>query len=140
MVIPLVWKIIIAVVIVGLLIVTARTIVVLFRKNERMKEIIEHGVKVAAENEAKITLLTRGEAVNMDRAERLMALSALEYVPFREGVELPETKHNVRQVYRRLREKLRILARRDAISDSLDITAPDGPEVEEDDETKEAPK
>ena len=91
----------------------------------------------------EVKLLTTGDSVRLDEHERNMILSAIEYVPFREAVELPQTKAWVRKVWRRLREKIQLSIKKDRIPDRMDIT-PDRPErppeVEEDDETKEAPK
>ena len=89
----------------------------------------------------RVKLLAEGEDVALDQHERNMILSAIEYVPFREAVELPETKAWVRKVYRRLREKIQLSIKADRVPDRMDIPKEPSfePEVKEDDETKEAP-
>lgn len=76
----------------------------------------------------RVKLLTSGDSVILDEHERNMILSAIEYVPFREAVELPETKAMVRKIYRKLREKIQLSIKKE---DGLQPT-------KEDDETKEA--
>lgn len=69
-------------------------------------------------------LLTSGESVNLTWNEKGMILNAIEYVPFKEGIELPETKAQTRITWRELREKIKLHMKEDM--------------VKEDDETKGA--
>lgn len=136
---PLIGKIVIAAAILILFAIIAHTLISLINKNERLREREKRAIEAAVEATRKVNLLQEGDSIYLDQKERLMLLSALEYVPFREAVEIPETKHSVRQVYRRTREKLQILIRAYPIPDKMDII-PDPPEAKEDDETKEVPK
>lgn len=56
----------------------------------------------------RVKLLTTGDSVDLDQYERRMILSAIEYVPFREAIELPETRAFTRKVWRGLREKIQL--------------------------------
>ncbi len=105
-----------------------------FEKIFRRKELAKYKTSAALlekevdEKTEEIRLLTTGESVNLDQHERNMILSAIEYVPFREAVELPETKAMVRKIYRGLREKIQLCIKKE-----------DGPQpVKENDETREA--
>lgn len=135
---PLIGKIIIAAVIVISFAIITRTIISLFNKNEKLREREKRAIEVAVEATRKINLLTEGDSIYLDQKERMMLLSALEHIPFKEAVEIPETKHSIRQVYRRVREKLQILIRAYPTPDKMDVTPEPEPEVKEDDETKEA--
>jgi len=98
----------------------------------RRKELVKYKTSAALlekeveEKEDLIKRLTTGNSVALDQPERRMILSAIEYVPFREAVELPETKAHIRNVWRRTREKIQ-----------LSIKKEDREPIE-DDETKEA--
>ena len=72
------------------------------------------------EKKAQIKRLITGETMHLDQHERRMILKAIEAPTFKAMIEAPKTKHYVRIVFRKLREKLK-----------LSIKA-------EDDETKEA--
>ena len=65
------------------------------------------------EKAAQIKRLTTGDSMHLDQHERRMILSAIEYVPFREAVELPETKAHVRAIWRELREKIKVSIRKE---------------------------
>lgn len=68
-----------------------------------------HNIKLEASFlKDRVKHLTSGESVNLDQHERRMILSAIEYVPFREAVELPETKAYIRTIWRRLRRKIQL--------------------------------
>ncbi len=75
----------------------------IFRRQE-----LEALAKEVGEKDEKIWLLTTGDSMKLDQHERNMILSAIEYVPFREATELPETKAWIRKVWRGLREKLQM--------------------------------
>jgi hypothetical protein len=84
-----------------------------------------------------IDLLTTGETMHLDQHERRMILRAIELPPFREMIDAPKTKHYVRVVFRKLREKLKVSIKADPVVDRMDI--PKEPvEVKEDDETRGA--
>lgn len=133
--ISLVWKIIVAAIIVISFIIITRTIISLFNKLERCRGRHKEAIEAAAEATRKINLLTEGDNIYMNQQERMMVLSALEYVPFKKAIELPETKYHVRGVYRRIREKIQILIRKEE-REAREAE----PEAKDDDETKEVPK
>lgn len=73
----------------------------------------------------KVLLLINGVAVNLTQPERQMIKDAIEYAPFREAIELPETKAHIRITWRSLREKITI-----SIMEEVDLAE------QEDNETK----
>ena len=69
----------------------------------------------------RVKLLTTGDSVDLDQHERRMILSAIEYVPFREAVELPETRAFTRNVWRGLREKIQLSIKKEDDDTTLEV-------------------
>lgn len=103
----------------------------LWEKIFRRKELAKYKTSAALlekeveEKENKIKLLTTGNSVALDQRERRMILSAIEYVPFRKSIELPQTQAHVRNIWRRTREKIQLSIKKE------------DREPKENDETKE---
>lgn len=85
-------------------------------------EILEQARKELTE---KVMLLTNGQAVNLTQPERGMILAAIKSPPFKNWIELPQTKAHVRATWRSLKEKITI-----SIVEEVDLAE------QEDDETK----
>lgn len=70
------------------------------------KEVDGKTKEIEAGNEV-LEMLYAGVAVRLTHQEKRMIIDAIEYVPFREAIELPETKAYIRITWRGLREKIR---------------------------------
>jgi hypothetical protein len=75
----------------------------IFRRQE-----LEALAQEVGEKEEEIRLLTTGDSMKLDQHERRMILDAIEYIPFREAIELPETKAWIRIIWRDIRKKIQM--------------------------------
>jgi len=81
--------------------------------------------KAEKEMSETICLLTSGMTMNLTQPERHMIRDAMKYVPFKEAIELPETKAHIRMTWRSLEEKI-----------TRSLVEEVNSEIEGDDETK----
>ena len=115
------------------------------RKELNRLAVSEHLLKKEVEEKAEhiekgediLKLLYSGDAIRLTHNEKGMILDAIEYVPFRETIELPETKAHVRITWRNLREKIKLHLKENPVVDEIREAPETEPEVKEDDETKE---
>lgn len=107
---------------------------------EQEADLMASTIKIKSEQiekgEAILNMLYSGDAVRLTHNEKGMILDAIEYVPFKEGIELPETKAQVRITWRELREKIKLHLKADPVVEKMDITPEAEPEAKEDDDTK----
>ena len=96
-----------------------------------LKKEVEAGEKV-------LKMLYSGDAVRLTHNEKGMILNAIEHIPFREFIELPDTKAHIRITWRELREKIKLHLKEDPVVDEIREAPEKEPEVKEDDETKGA--
>lgn len=57
----------------------------------------------------RVKLLTSGDSVALDQHERRLILLALEFKPFAAEIQMPATKFYIRGLWRRIREKIKLI-------------------------------
>lgn len=69
---------------------------------------VEEKASIIAKQDLQLIVLKSGQNINLTHNEKGMILNAIEHIPFREFIELPETKAILRITWRNLQEKIKL--------------------------------